>query len=76
MSTEPGERRSLGVVTGAGGLAACAACCAPPVVGVLGIGTGAVAVLSAALAVGLVVALAVALALTALHVVRRRVATR
>jgi hypothetical protein len=75
MSTEPGERRSLGVVTGAGGLAACAACCAPPVVGLLGIGTGAV-VLSAALVAGLVVALAAALALTALHVVRRRVATR
>jgi high-affinity K+ transport system ATPase subunit B len=73
MSVEPGERRSLGLATGAGGVAACAACCAPPVIGLLGLGTGLVAVLSAALFAGLLVAVVVAVALTAVQLRRRRV---
>jgi len=72
MSVDAEGRRTLGTASTAGAVAACAACCAPPVIGLLGIGTGAVAVASTAVFAGLLVAGVVALALLGLLAVRRR----
>ena len=71
MSVEPEERNVLGVAATTGAVAACAACCAPPVIGLLGIGAGAAAVFSTALFVGVGVGLLVAVLLGGLYVVRR-----